>query len=662
MEYRVDFQESIQNAFLEYGASVAQERSIIDVRDGLKVGLRQGLYAQYTNKLVHKNKFQKAQKSVAAAMAQSYVHGDAACYSAFIRAAKPWSYRYPLEEAQGSYGTQCASDTESAARYVEMRSSELSDIFFDTLKKNSIKEWYNNYDDTEMIPSVFPSIGFWNVVNGATGIAVAMATSVPQFNLKEVNAALVKLINNPNISFNDIYCAPDFCGGGTILNANEVKDSLEKGTGKSIRMRAKLEYDAKTNCIIATELPYGVFTNTVIDQIAKAVDDNEDYGIDKVVDHTKLWADIRIYLSKDANPNLVINRLYKDTSLENWFSINMIMLDNGKFPRVFGWKEACQAYINHIRECKTRELNYDLDNLVARNHILEGLLIAIANIDEVIKLIKSSESAADAKQNLMDAYKLDEEQAKAILDIKLQRLAHLEAIKINNELEKNNVEIDRLRYILSSPLEINSLLIAALEEVANKFGDARRTKITNQLAADAVEEEEKEVMVRIYNGNVSLTTKRLSGKIIDTTNKDTLIAITNDGKIYHAKVSDIPETKNGVSCTSLFNVRGVAAVFSVAEFSKKTQMVFLTKNCYVKRSLLTDYNWSSKNGNKAIKLKDGDTVVDAALLVGNEENVGIMLNNDECILSLSRLPITGKLTFGSQLYKDKVAKKFKENK
>lgn len=543
-----------------------------------------------------------------------------------------------------------------------MRSSELADYFFDTLKKNSIKEWYKNYDDTEDIPSVFPSIGFWNVVNGTTGIAVAMATSVPQFNLKEVNAALIKLINDPDIDFNEIYCPPDFCGGGTILNASEVKESLKKGTGKSIRLRANLTYDAKLHVIKATELPYGVFTDTVIEQIAKAVDKNEDYGIDKVIDHTKQWADIWIYLSKDANPEIVKKKLYKDTSLENWFSVNMTMLDYGKFPKVFGWKDACQAYINHIRECKTRELEFDLQGLVSRNHILEGLLIAIANIEQVIAIIRSSESASDAKENLMSKYKLDEEQAKAILDIKLQRLAHLEAIKINNELEKNNVEISRLRYILSSPLEINSLLIAALEEVANKFGDSRRTKVTNVLMAEEVEEEEKPVIVRIYNGNVSIATKKLSGKNIDTTNKDMLIGISADGKCYHAKVSALEEAKTGMKCSTLFGCSHIVSVFSLSDFSKNQQIIFLTKGSYLKRSNLTDYNWNSKNGNKVMKLKDGDIIVDAALLKGSETSFEVMLSNDSINVSASKVPVTGKLTFGTLIIKDKVSKQIKEIK
>lgn len=372
MFYNADFQKTIEDAFLAYGASIAQERSIPDVRDGLKIGLRQGLYAQYSNKLTYKDKFQKAQKSVAAAMSQSYVHGDAAMYDTFIRAAKPWVYRYPIEAVQGSYGDPCEPDNHSASRYVEMKAGEVANYFFYGLKKDAVNEWYPNYDDTEMIPSVFPSIGFWNIVNGCSGIAVAMTTSVPQFNLREVNAALIKLIKNSDEPFENIYCAPDFAQGGTILNSSEVYESLKVGSGSSIKIRAKLVYNPDQNMIQATEMPFGVFTNTIIKQLKQLTDDDEDYGISKVVDHTKKTADIRIYLNKGISPQKMITKLYKDTSLENFFAINMTMLDQGRFPKVFGWREACNAYITHIRQCKYREVEFDLNKALARKNIIDG--------------------------------------------------------------------------------------------------------------------------------------------------------------------------------------------------------------------------------------------------------------------------------------------------
>ena len=651
MIYETDFKSTIENAFLEYGASVAQERSIPDVRDGLKIGLRQGLYSQYHDKLTHKNKFQKAQKSVAAAMSLCYVHGDAAMYDAFIRSAKPWAYRYPLEEAQGSFGSPCSPDDHSAARYVEMRSGEIADYFFAGLKKNAIAEWYDNYDDTEKIPSVLPSIGFWNLVNGCSGIAVAMATSVPQFNLKEVNAALVKLIENPNCDFNEIYCAPDFATGGTITNAAEVKKSLEKGRGSSIRLRATITYDAKQNMLKATELPYGVYTNTIMEQLEKFTIEDENYGIERVIDHTKETADIRIYLSKNANPSVMTKKLYKDTSLENWFGINMIMLDHGRFPRVFGWKEACQAYVDHIRECKTRELQYEYDSLMYRNHILEGLLIAIAHIDDVIALIRGSEDAAAAKYGLMKTYGLDEDQAKAILDIKLQRLAKLEAVKINDELEKNSVEIDRLHHILNTPLELNKVLIQVLNEVSTKFGDARRTKVANIIEAEAEEVEEYPVMVRVLDGTISITKKRLSGKIMDTTNLGTIIGFSSDGKIYKGKVSDIPADK-GIKVSQFFKAPNIIDIRCVEEFTKYSYFYFGTSGGYIKKSNTTDYNWSGRNGSKFMKLRPDDEVVE--VLLSNDAGKLVYWVDANLPIKVSK-PIkpTGIATLGTQVEKER---------
>ena len=628
MEYKVDIRESLESAFLEYGASVAQERSIPDVRDGLKIGLRQGLYSQFYSKLTSKYKFQKAQKSVAAAMSLCYVHGDQSLFSLLIRAAKPWSYRYPLEEAQGSYGTQCGPDTESAARYVEMRSNELSNYFFDGLKKNAIEEWYDNYDDTEKIPSVLPSVGFWNIVNGCSGIAVGLATSIPQFNLKEVNNALIKLIQNPDASFSELYCVPDFCCGGYITNASEVRKSIEDGKGKSIRLRAKLDYDGKTNCIIATELPYGVFTGTIIDQIAKAVNEDENYGIEKVIDHTKQFADIRIYLSKNANPALIKKKLYKDTSLESFFAVNMLMLDHGRFPRIFGWKEALQAYIDHIRECKHRELEFDYNKLRARNHILEGLLIALADIDETIHIIKSSDSSSAAKYALMKHFSIDEEQAKAILDIKLSRLAHIEALELETEKKNNAVEMDRLNDILSHSEKLDAILISILKEVADKYGDDRRTKIIT-IQEDAPEQiEEKEVNVNIYNGKLKISQKKTAGENISTTNLGTLVCITNQGQMYKIKLIDIEENKNYNISQLIETSDKVIAIYDLANININKWWLFITKQGLIKKSNITEYNYVGKQGIKMLKLRAEDEVVGAYISSNPKDTIGIITSDN----------------------------------
>lgn len=647
MIYNIDFQQAIEQAFLEYGASVAQERSVPDVRDGLKIGLRQGLYSQYHSKLTHSYKFQKAQKSVAAAMSLCYVHGDAAMYDTFIRAAKPWAFRYPLEEAQGAYGSPAAPDDHSAARYVEMRSSELADYLFAGLKKNAVKEWYNNYDDTEKIPSVLCPIGFWPLINGCQGIAVSFSTSSPQYNLREVNAALEKLILNPEEDFNKIYCAPDFATGGTIVNAQETRESIKNGTGKACRIRAKLEYMKKENCIKATELPFGVYTNTVIGQLAELTENDENYGIAKVIDHTKKTADIRIYLTKDVNPAVIMRKLYADTSLESSFSINQVFLDKGRYPRVFGWREACLAYIDHMNECKRRELKFDMDALVRRNHILDGLKIALANIDDVVALIRRSENAAMAKDALMETYGLDNEQAKAILDMKLQRLANLEAIKVNTEYNENAVEINRLGNILGSQTEINKLLIEALHEVADKFGDARRTQLMN-LSEQVEEIQEEEVILSVTNNTSIKVVKRGVKDTIKTTNLSTIAFVTDEGKFYKIPVSNIIEAGNAKISTLIKDSSPIVYIGDLEEIKINKYWAFITKNGMVKKSNVEEYNYSGRQGSKMLKLKEGDTVV--ACGVFTSDNDSISYNGKGTILSA--VSVTSKAAMGSRLFKE----------
>ena len=656
----VDFQKTTEEAFLKYAASVAQERAIPDVRDMLKIGLRQGLYAQYTNKLTHKDKFQKAQKSVAAAMTQSYVHGDVAMYDALIRAARPWSTHYPLEDVQGSYGNPSSPDSHAAARYVEMRASEVSDYLFDGLKKNAINEWYWNYDDSEQIPSVFPSIGYWNIVNGCSGIAVAMATSVPQFNIREVNNALIKIIKNPSSTFDEIYCAPDFATGGTITNGNEVKESLKIGKGRSVRLRAKLVYNPSENMIQATELPYSVFTNTVIDQLAQLTQDDPDYGIDKVIDHTKRTADIRIYLSKGVNPTKMMAKLYHDTSLENHFTINMVLLDKGRFPKIFGWREACDAYIEHIRECKRNIIQFELDKALARENIIEGLLLAIANIDDIVAIIKGSDNPADAAKALIAKYGFNKEQVDAILTMKLSSLCRLDGVKLNDELAEKRRFIADCRYLLSEPTALDEKLIEILESVAKRFGDNRRTQITNVLGDEEEPEEitEQDIAV-LYNGKTikivekDKATRISKQEIIYTTNLGSLTLITDTGKMYNTSLSKLKIGKE-YKLNEVFEIGGEhpRLLIDTLSFNTYKSLTCITRNGFIKKSSISEYIVRSKKGAAVLKLEEGDSVVAIILSSDDDDKVVIIGNNDyyNCY-PLSEISYTGRATKGVKAIK-----------
>ena len=678
MIYETDFQKQIEKSFLAYGASVAQERAIADVRDGLKIGLRQGLYAQFTNKLTYKDKFQKAQKSVAAAMSQSYVHGDAAMYETFIRAARPWSYRYPIEVVQGNYGNPSSPDSHAQSRYVEMKAAEISSVFFDGLKKNAIGEqWYPNYDDTEMIPSVFPSIGFWNIVNGCTGIAVAMATSIPQFNLKEVNEALIKIIQNPNVDFNDIYCAPDFATGGTITNAKAIKESLKNGKGESVRLKATLTYFPDQNMIQATELPYGVFTNTVIDQLAALANDNESYGIERVVDHTKKTADIRIYLSKGVNPKKMIEKLYKDTSLENWFSVNMIMLDKGRFPKVFGWREACNAYIAHIQECKRNEIQFDLDKALARKNIVDGLIRAYSIIDEIVALIRSSNSPIEAQIKLIDQYQFNEEQAKAILAMKLSSLTKLDIVKLTNEQEELIKKIEWCQHLLLDSTALNAELIKILQDVSNKFGDERRTRILNIIEKneeDAPPISEDEVGIMLFDNNMLRIVKKedLQGgkrgrkginikppknanliNTLYTTNLGVVAAFTNLGRMYNFTLADLDYGKD-YSIYELITLQDnerVLLLIDTTSFNSYHNLVTISKNGYIKKSSVNEYNVRAKKGTAVMKL-DNDQLVGVYLSMSNEDRVFVVGSGGNYnFYSLNEISATGRITKGVKAIK-----------
>ena len=478
---KVNLTDTLESNFARYAGMVIQDRAIVDVRDGLKPAARQLAYAQYIDKLTYDKPFKKATKSVASGMSHFYVHGDASAYSTLIRMGKPFAMRYPLEDVQGSYGNQMENDNEAASRYVEMRLSELGTHLFDSIEKNTIDEedWRENYDNTESYPAVLPSIGFYNLVQGSMGIGVALASSIPQFNLREINNSLVKLLWNPETSFEQIYCAPDFCTGATIINGEEIKESIKNGTGASIKIRAKIESDYQNNQLIVTELPYGVYTNTICKQLTQAIEENPDCGIIKFLDLTGVKPLIKITLDKNANFAKVKDFLYKNTALQSHFSVNMVMLKDGKIPQIFGLKEALLEYLTHSKKVLRNKITFDLNKAIARLEIVEGYLKALSIIDEVVALIKSQPNSAAACIALMNTFSFSERQAKAILDLKLNRLVNMEIAKIQQEKEKLEKEIERYNILLTNEEEFLQVMEDNLLDVSRKYGDDRRTIIDN---------------------------------------------------------------------------------------------------------------------------------------------------------------------------------------
>jgi DNA gyrase subunit A len=414
----------IEDSMIQYSGAVLQNRALIDVRDGLKPSARQIFYSMLTRKLTHDKPYKKTANAVGMAMADFYIHGDSSCEGVIMRAGQPFAMRYPLVDVKGNAGSLIESGNWAAMRYTESRLSKISNILFTDINKDTIEEWRDNYDNTKQYPSVLPSKGFYNVCNGSQGIGIGMASSIPQYNLKEMNQALEHLLLNPNCDFEDIYIAPDFATGAILLNEDEVKDSMRAGTGFACKLRSIVDYDKKENCFIVTEIPYSVYTNTICGELEEIINSEENPGIERFNDLTGKTPLIKIYLTKRTNPDKVLKYLYKETSLQYYYSINFTMLDMGRFPRVFTWKEMLQAHIDHEKEVYRRGFEFDLKKITDRLHIIEGLLICLANIDEVVHTIKTSKSAVTAAAALKERFLLDDAQTKAILDMKLSRLAH----------------------------------------------------------------------------------------------------------------------------------------------------------------------------------------------------------------------------------------------
>lgn len=666
----VDGKESLSQAFLDYSAYNLQRRAIPDSRDGLKWSARQLLHAQSLAKLTCDKPFKKALKSVGQATSFSYTHGDSSCYGTYIRMAKPFAYRYPLQEANGNYGTLIDPQDHSASRYVEIRGSHLAKLLLDDLDKNTINEWEDTYDLEGQFPRVLPSKGFYNIVNGCQSIGSGTVSSIPQFNLKEVNEALSKLIKNPDINFEEILCYPDFATGGILVNQEEVKESLLKGSGKACKLRATIEYNNEDNSLIVTEMPYSVYTNTVCQELATILENNPKCGIKSFIDLTGTKPYLVIYLTKTANPINVIKFLYKNTSLQSHFTIKMTMLDKGIIPREFGWREMLLTHINHEKEVYRNSFIFDLTKIKNRLHIIEGLLKAIDKIDEVIKLIKESADTKNASIALQRFLEITEIQAKAILDIKLSRLAHLEVAKLEKEKDDLEIEKNRIENILLHEELLNQELISGWNAVSKKYGDQRRTKILN-IEKDDEEEpvEKKQLIVYLTNLNniyayedSTLISQRRGGvgtklKLLDNefikqtvteTNYNNLLAFTSKGKVFNLILDKI-ELNTKVPLSTILELEdGEIVSILVSDEGKESSeyILFVTKNGVVKKTKLSEYKIKKNNGVSAIKLKDKDEIREV-FLINNIDLIGIGTKNGYfTYFDTSEIGATGRMTMG----------------
>ena len=638
-------QPVIEDSFIQYSGAVLQNRALVDVRDGLKPSARQIFYSMLLNKLTHDKPYKKTANAVGMAMADFYIHGDSSCEGVIMRAGQPFAMRYPLIDVKGNAGSLIESGNWAAMRYTESRLSKISNVLFTDINKDTIDEWRDSYDNTKQYPAVLPTKGYYNVCNGAMGIGIGMACSIPQYNLKEMNNALEHLLLNPDCPFEDIYIAPDFATGAVLLNEDEVKASMKKGNGFACKLRSVVEYDKKENCFVVTEIPYSVYTNTICGELEEIINSEENPGVDRFNDLTGKTPLIKIYLVKKANPNKVLKYLYKNTSLQSHYSINFTMLDNGRFPRAFTWKEMLQAHIDHEKEVYMRGFQFDLKKIEDRLHIIEGLLKVIEDIDNVVRLIKSSESTAVARERLMSTYNLDEVQTKAILDMKLSRLAHLEVEKLKSEKTKLEKEREFIYNIINNESEFNAQLIKGWREVADKFGDARRTQILNISKDDEEPTETQELLINLSNQNniyvtttSTLYTQRRGGVgnkfkmskgeyVIATasgTNLDTVLLFSNLGNCYHVTPSELP-FEQVIPIESIVEIGAHEKIEELVFLNKKNQkehIIFFTRKGILKKSKLSEYNIKRKGGVKALNLDTNDEIV--SILFVNDERVGMM--------------------------------------
>lgn len=639
----MDLTPIIKESFTQYSGAVLQSRALTDVRDCLKPSARQIFYCLYTDKFVHSKPFKKTLKGIGSAM-RMYIHGDSSCEGVIMRAGQPFAMRYPLIEVEGSFGNLMESGNWAAPRYTSARLSELANYLFADIDKETILEWRDNYDDTEQYPAVLPTKGFFNIVNGSQGIGVGLASSIPQFNLREVNEALIKLLWNYDIDFEEIYCAPDYATGAYLLNESEVKESLKNGNGFACKLRSLVEYDNKERCFIVKEIPYSVYTNTICGELEAILESEDNPGIDRFNDLTGATPLIKIYLTKNANPDRVLKYLYKNTSLQYHYSINMTMLENGRYPKVFGWKDLLLTHLKHEELVYRRGFEFDFKKINARIHIIEGLLKAYDIIDEVVQTIKTSASSAAANEALRNLLGIDEVQAKAILDLKLSKLSKLDINKLCNEKSNLENEAARIEAILNDINLLKKEIEKGLREVAEKFGDARRTKILNLVEENDEPIEIKTLQISLTNQNnifvsevSSLYTQKRGGVgnklkmekgeyIISTLSvetNETILLFTNDGDFYSYNGANLPigEKIHIESLINLKNHQKVKAIASINEKNNNNFILFITKNGYIKKSEFSEYNTNRSIGIRAITLDKNDEITN--VLFTNNDKVGI---------------------------------------
>ncbi len=657
-----DIEKEMRTAYLDYAMSVIVARALPDVRDGLKPVHRRILYSMHEDGITSDKPYRKSANTVGSVLGRYHPHGDAAVYDAMVRMAQNFSMRYTLIDGHGNFGS-VDGDPPAAMRYTEARLSKIANYMMMDIEKNTV-DFVPNYDDRLQEPSVLPARLPALLLNGTSGIAVGMATNIPPHNLVEVVNGIDAMIDNPEITNEELMKyikGPDFPTGATILGRDGIKEAYTTGRGKII-MRAEAEIEEMSGGkqrIIVTSLPYQVNKarlHQTIDQLAR---DKKIEGISTIRDESDRTANTRlvIELKRDANAQIVLNRLYKYTQMQDTFGVITLALVNGE-PKILTLRECIYYFLEHRKEVVVRRTRFDLEKAEARAHILEGLKIAIDNIDEVIKIIR--ESYDDAKERLMSRFKLTDIQAQAILDMRLKTLSGLQREKIEEEYNELMKLIAHLKEILANEYLVYQIIKEELGEIKEKYGDARKTKIiaaANEFVDEDLIKDEQVVIALTHFGYIkrmpisTYKSQKRGGKgitgiatreedfvknIFTASTHDTILFFTNKGKLYKLRGFEVPEAGRTAKGTAIVNLLSldagekVSAIIPIQNFAEGKYLLMATKKGIIKKTALKEYDSSRKTGLQGIALKEDDELISVKLTDG-QDNVVLVTQDGQCI-------------------------------
>ena len=657
-----DIDAEMRTAYIDYAMSVIVSRALPDARDGLKPVHRRILYSMHEDGITSDKPYRKCANTVGSVLGRYHPHGDASVYDAMVRLAQDFSMRYMLVDGHGNFGS-IDGDSAAAMRYTEARMAKMAEQMLLDIEKNTVN-FMPNYDDRLQEPTVLPTRIPTLLINGSSGIAVGMATNIPPHNLTEVSNGVIKVIENPEVTNEELMSiikGPDFPTGAMILGKEGIKQAYTTGRGK-ITVRAETEIEEMSGNkqrIIVSSLPYQVNKARLIENIANLVKDKRVEGISEIRDESDRKEKVRIVieLKRDARPQVILNQLFKHTQMQDTFGIITLALVDGE-PKILTLKDCLEVFINHRKEVVVRRTKFELDKAEARAHILQGLIIAIDNIDEVIKIIR--ESYDDAKERLIARFKLSDVQAQAILDMQLKRLSGLQREKLEEEYAEIMKLIAYLKDVLANESMVYDIIKTEMLEIRDKFGDERLTKIAlaeGEFNEEDLIKEEQTVVALTHFGYIkrmpvdTYKSQRRGGKgitgistrdedfvkeIFTASTHDTILFFTNKGKMYRLRGFEIPEagrTARGTAIVNLLNLdpgEKVSAVIPLQNFADGKYILMATRNGIIKKTPLKEYDSARKTGLLGITLKEDDELIDVRLTDG-EDNVVLVTRRGMCI-------------------------------